>query len=110
MADAESIRGAILNLVRNALQAAPRATGRVRLSALAAGRDVSIRIEDNGPGVPEGQREEIFAPFFTTKQKGTGLGLALVQKTIRAHQGTIRVEESTLGGATFVVSLPAATS
>ncbi len=102
--DAESLKRALLNLLKNAIQAVPKG-GRVRLSALADG-DLEIRVSDDGPGVPEEKREEIFAPFFTTKQKGTGLGLALVRKTILAHGGDIRVEASDNGGACFVLRLP----
>ncbi len=68
---------------------------------------VNIVIEDDGPGVPEDKRTEIFTPFFTTKQKGTGLGLALVQKTMRQHQGSIELEESANGGARFLLRIPA---
>ena len=103
--DPESMRRALLNLVVNAIQAAPAQTGVVRAEAAAHPGQVVIAITDNGPGVPFDQRHQIFQPFFTTKQKGTGLGLALVDKTISQHHGDIRVEDADGGGARFVVTL-----
>jgi signal transduction histidine kinase len=103
--DSESLKRALLNLLKNAIQAVAKG-GRVRLSASTDG-GLSIAISDDGPGVPEEKREEIFAPFFTTKQKGTGLGLALVKKTVVAQGGTIHVErDPEWGGARFVLRLP----
>jgi signal transduction histidine kinase len=67
---------------------------------------IRIEISDNGEGVAEENRELIFAPFFTTKTKGTGLGLAISNRIVEAHDGRIRVEDSDLGGARFVVELP----
>lgn len=73
---------------------------------------VEITLADNGPGVPEELREQIFEPFVTTKEpgKGTGLGLAVVARLVDAMGGTIRVDDSAGGGAAFKVLLPAATS
>lgn len=105
-ADPERLKRAILNLVRNAIQAAPEGSGRVRVSGAAAPGAVQVVVEDDGEGVPEDKRAQIFTPFFTTKQKGTGLGLALVHKTAEDHGGTITVDGSELGGARFVLSLP----
>jgi signal transduction histidine kinase len=104
--DAESLERAVLNLLKNAIQAAPQG-GQVRVTAV---RDdgLQITVSDNGPGVPEEKRKEIFTPFFTTKQKGTGLGLALVLKTVIAHGGTIDVDTAEEGGARFVLRLPVA--
>lgn len=109
-ADPESTKRALLNLVRNAIQAAPASDGHVLISA--EGRDgrVAVHVDDDGPGVPDDKRGEIFQPFFTTKQKGTGLGLALVQKTAEAHGGQITVGTAPLGGARFTLSLPGPTS
>ena len=107
--DPEAMKRAILNLVRNAVQAAPKGTGQVRVVAgEAAGGRIRVAVEDNGPGIPEEKKEEIWKPFFTTKQKGTGLGLALSRKTILAHGGTLTVEDGATGGARFVIDVPAA--
>ncbi len=105
--DRESVQRAWLNLLRNALQAIPKEGGEVHLNAQLNAEGLEISVEDNGPGVPEEKREEIFKPFFTTKQKGTGLGLALAKKTAATHQGKLSVRQSSaLGGAHFSLLLP----
>ncbi|MDF1564405.1 MAG: HAMP domain-containing sensor histidine kinase [Deltaproteobacteria bacterium] len=106
--DASLLRRAVLNLLRNAIQASPEG-GVVRLRAHREGARVLLAVEDAGAGVPEEKRERIFEPFFTTKEKGSGLGLALVAKTAKVHGGEVRVEEAEGGGARFVMALPAAT-
>ena len=103
-ADPEALKRALLNLVRNGLQAAE---SKVVLSATKNDGEVVISVDDDGPGVPEEKRAEIFTPFFTTKQKGTGLGLALVDKTLRQHGGSVEVTESEGGGARFLLRIPA---
>lgn len=106
--DRDPIVRAFLNLAKNAVQAVPQG-GHVRLVARAQGGDrVEVRVVDDGPGIPAEARENVFRPFFTTKQKGTGLGLALVKKAVDAHGGTLGIEDSPGGGATFVVILPRA--
>ena len=103
--DPESMKRALLNLIVNGIQAVPSATGRVHVQATGDAARVVFTVEDNGAGVAPDQRAQIFQPFFTTKQKGTGLGLALVHKTVVQHGGEIRVEQASLGGARFVVTL-----
>lgn len=104
--DRDLLHRAVLNLVRNALQATPEG-GHVEVRAAAGeGLPLELQVADDGPGIPVEKREEIFRPFFTTKQKGTGLGLALVKKAVEAHHGRISVTETPGGGATFVLSLP----
>lgn len=104
--DPDTIKRALLNLVRNGIQAAPASNGQVELWAGRKDGEVVLEVRDNGPGVPEDKRAEIWRPFYTTKQKGTGLGLALVKKTILAHRGQIEVAEREGGGARFVIRLP----
>ena len=65
-----------------------------------------ITITDNGPGIKPGAAAKIFTPFFTTKARGTGLGLALVQKIIVTHNGRITAANASGGGARLTVSLP----
>jgi signal transduction histidine kinase len=103
-ADAPSLRRAVLNLLRNAVQAAPEG-GHVTLSC--SGRDghVEIRVEDDGPGVPAELRGDLFKRFFTTKEKGLGLGLAYVRKVAEAHGGSARLEDAERGAA-FLIRIP----
>ena len=70
--------------------------------------EVWIGVRDTGPGVPMEQRAEIFRPFYTTKHQGTGLGLSISQQIVTRHRGTLRLEDTPGGGATFVVALPLA--
>ena len=106
------LRQAILNLARNAAEAATDnpAGGRVILrgeidkSGPLHGQRISIT--DNGPGIPAEALTRIFMPFYTTKTNGTGLGLAVVQKIIVQHGGTIEARNQPLGGAEFIVWLP----
>jgi signal transduction histidine kinase len=105
------LRQAILNLVRNAAEAAAsRPSGgrvTVRGSVEPSGRTGQrILISDNGPGIPSGDLPKIFLPFYTTKANGTGLGLAVVQKIIVQHGGTIEARNMADGGAEFIVWLP----
>jgi signal transduction histidine kinase len=64
-----------------------------------------VLVRDHGPGVPAEIRDRLFDPYVTAKAGGTGLGLALVRQTIENHGGTIRLEDTPGGGATFVVEL-----
>ncbi len=107
-ADANTLRRALLNLSRNALQAGPEGS-RVTLSARADGARVLLAVQDEGPGVPEAERAQLFKPFHTTKEKGLGLGLAFVRRIAEAHDGSARLEPSPQG-ARFVVELPCAQS
>lgn len=103
--DADQMKRAVLNLVRNGIQAAPKG-GRVRITLAKNAGATRIIIADNGAGIPKEKRQEIFTPFFTTKQKGTGLGLALVKKAVDAHGGTILVGDAEGGGAELTIELP----
>jgi signal transduction histidine kinase len=104
-ADAGQLRRALLNLTQNAVQASP-AAGKVSLVATTVGDSVQVRVIDRGPGVTDEAAQKIWAPFFTTKQKGTGLGLAFVREIALDHGGTAELEATRGGGATFVLSLP----
>ena len=83
--------------------------GRVRIQSLFSEKNgsVLIIIDDNGPGVPEELRETLFRPFFSkNKSGGTGIGLAVTNKIIQEHKGSVTVDQSPFGGARFVISLP----
>ena len=104
------LRQAFLNLLRNALEACVQAgiTPAIGVEGVIdAGQGVArVNIHDNGPGIPEDRREDVFRPFFTTKASGTGLGLALVQKIVVTHNGRVTVGASPSGGACLQVALP----
>lgn len=106
-ADRQLLEHALLNLLRNAAQAChQRGGGRVRVRARAARRGrVLLEVEDDGPGIPEGLRDDVFLPFFTTRPQGSGVGLSLAKQIVVAHGGSIRVEPSSLGGACLRVVL-----
>ena len=109
---------AFLNLVQNAYEAmqdqdkdpSKDGGGTLRVDVqLATQNDregVELRLADNGPGVPEELREEIFNPFVTTKKTGVGLGLSIVSKIVDGHHGSIRVENAPGGGAVFTLFFP----
>jgi nitrogen fixation/metabolism regulation signal transduction histidine kinase len=88
--DARMLRGAIANLIENALQAAPH--GQVRLGSYAVDSKVVVSVEDDGPGVPSELLPRIFDPYFSTKSAGTGLGLAIARKAVEEHGGSVRAE------------------
>jgi PAS domain S-box-containing protein len=110
--DEALLRQALLNLVRNAAEAAGGQAfgGRVTVRGAieqAAGRTVQrISIADNGPGIPPADLSRIFAPFYTTKANGTGLGLAVVQKIVLQHGGSVEARNRPEGGAELIVWLP----
>ena len=106
-ADPEHLKRVLTNLVENAVEVSP-AGGRVELSAGHTQSGVRLTVRDYGPGVAPENREQIFRPFFTTREKGTGLGLANVRKIIEAHGGTVELESSPGQGAAFTVRLPSA--
>jgi signal transduction histidine kinase len=106
--DRQTLVHALMNVLLNAMQAMPNG-GRLIVRAEATGsapRQARIAISDTGPGILPEHRERIFEPYFTTKEGGTGLGLALAQKIIAEHHGDIQVEDHAGGGATFVIRLP----
>ena len=107
--DAQMLRRVLFNLVRNAAQAllaSPSGDRRVRVRLAQVGDFWNLDVEDNGPGIPVELRETVFDPYVTTKDDGTGLGLSIVKKIVIEHGGTIRAEQSELGGARLRVRLP----
>jgi CheY-like chemotaxis protein len=117
-ADEGQIGQVIQNLVLNAVQAMPDG-GLLRISAenvreggpeSASGpqRSVRIAVADTGPGIAQEIARRIFDPYFTTKQGGTGLGLATAHSIVKRHGGSLRLDGASVRGATFLVSLPSA--
>jgi signal transduction histidine kinase len=100
----------LLNLFRNAGEAM-QGGGALRIAVEPATRWVRVVVADSGPGIPLGREEAIFAPFFTTKERGTGLGLAVARAAVAAHGGTLAIRPRTATdarGAVFVLTLPRA--
>jgi len=111
LADATLLRQAFKNLIRNALDAG--ATN-VQICAgaddMAVPKAVWIAVVDNGPGLDDSEKQKVFIPFYTTKANGTGIGLALVQKIVLAHGGTITIGGQKGSGAIFRLTLPSIVS
>jgi len=105
-ADPGLLRIVFLNLMVNSAHAM-RGEGHINVSVEASAGGCRIAFEDSGPGIPPEIREKIFTPFFTTKSRGTGLGLPTAKRLIEAHRGTIDVRCPPGGGTTVTVQLPA---
>ncbi len=104
--DVVQIQQVLVNLMRNAIEAMDghAATPRLGVRAVRDGEAVRVEVSDNGPGVQHAQR--VFDAFFTTKQSGMGMGLAICRSIVEAHGGRLRVEGNDAGGATFAFTLP----
>jgi signal transduction histidine kinase len=109
--DVEKLRRVVVNLVSNAIEAleeeaVPDPYIEVMAGENLAGSQVWMRIRDNGPGIRGEAADQIFDPFYTTKQQGTGLGLALSKKVVEGHGGSLEVATSPAGGAEFLLTFP----
>jgi signal transduction histidine kinase len=100
----DPLRRAFSNIIRNAVEAC-EAQGELELIAKRDGDAAVLMVRDHGPGIPPELEGRIFDPYCTGKEGGTGLGLALAKQTVELHEGTIRVEPTPGGGATFVVRM-----
>ena len=103
--DATQMQQALVNLVKNAMHAMTRG-GTLTLQTGEGADGVWVSVADTGGGIPQEQINRIFEPFYTTKKKGTGLGLMIVQRIVRAHGGRIELESQVGRGTTFRVWLP----
>jgi signal transduction histidine kinase len=108
LADRQQLRQVVLNLLTNAYEAIDGEGGVVTLEARDGGGDVELRVSDSGPGMDAETAGQVFEPFFTRKAKGIGLGLPVTRRIVEKHGGTIVAESTLGGGATFLVTLPAA--
>lgn len=104
-ADPARLYQVLTNLVRNAVQFSPDGSS-VRLRASSQTGGVLFELEDSGPGLPAGEEDRIFEPFFTSRRNGSGLGLAIADRVVQAHGGWIRAENREHGGARFTLWLP----
>ncbi len=103
--DPQQIRRALINLIDNAIEATEQ--GEILLTATTQERSLVITIEDPGRGIPEGDKEKLFLPYFSTKREGTGLGLAIVHRIVHDHDGRISVHDKAPHGTRFEIEIPA---
>ncbi len=107
LGDRSQLTQAFLNLLNNALEAMPRG-GRLKVvsKSIPGSKSIELRIEDSGSGIPPEDLKKVFAHYFTTKEKGIGLGLAITQKIIQGHKGRLEVRSLPGQGTTVRIRLP----
>ena len=108
-ADLDLLKQAMLNLVMNAIEAMPDG-GRLQFQSSLHGDDAEIRISDTGCGIPPDEQKKIFGLYFTTKPRGSGIGLAMAFRFVQLHDGTIDFTSEPGKGTTFIIRIPAAVS
>jgi signal transduction histidine kinase len=104
------LKEVLVNLLVNACEVMVKG-GKIRILEQEEGRGslgrfVTITVSDNGPGIPESIQENIFQPFFSTKEEGTGLGLSIASRIVEKHGGSISLHSQEGEGTTFVITLP----
>jgi two-component system sensor histidine kinase HydH len=104
-ADSDMLYQAFLNILINAMQAMPEG-GKIHVAIQSTDNTVKIFFEDDGEGIPQNLMEKIWDPFFTTKAKGTGLGLGIVKNIIESHSGSVQISAKPGAGARVKVELP----
>jgi len=109
-ADPDQLKEVLVNLLVNACEVMVKG-GKIRILEQEEGRGslgrfVTITVSDNGPGIPESIQENIFQPFFSTKEEGTGLGLSIASRIVEKHGGSISLHSQEGEGTTFVITLP----
>jgi signal transduction histidine kinase len=107
MGDEGQLRAVLLNLVRNSREAM-HGGGTLTVAVRPAPGGVDVAVTDTGGGIPPDDLSRVFDPFYSTKERGTGLGLAFSQQVVREHGGAIRCQSRLGAGTTFTISLPAA--
>ncbi len=105
VADPGQFRQVLINLVQNAIQA-QETGGRIRVIAQETERDVEVRVEDDGPGIPEEIRSRVFEAFFSTRQQGSGLGLAIAKNLVERNGGALTIDCRPSGGAVALMRWP----
>jgi PAS domain S-box-containing protein len=107
LVDPALLQQALLNVMLNASQAM-KGQGTITLQAQAVPQGCEISVADTGPGIDDSAKEQVFQPFFTTRHRGTGLGLAVVRRTVEAHGGSVAIGSRPEGGAVVTLTLPTA--
>lgn len=105
--DADMLKQAILNLVTNAFEAMKESGGRLTIGVENGADFVDLVVADNGPGIPSELREKVFQLYFTTKEKGSGIGLAMTYRAVQLHNGTVDFVSESGRGTTFRLRFPA---
>ncbi len=106
LADPHLMEQVLINLVLNAIEAVKgRPEPLITLSAVADGPKTEIRVSDNGTGIPEDLLDKIFVPFFSTRKKGSGIGLSICKQIVMLHKGTLQVRSKEGEGTVFVVGI-----
>jgi signal transduction histidine kinase len=105
MADSAMLYQSFLNILLNAMQSMPE-VGRILVEVSSDDHRITIHFDDEGQGIPPENMNKIWDPFFTTKEKGTGLGLGIVKNIIEAHGGSIQIVNRPVSGARVTVELP----
>ena len=113
-ADATRFKQILLNLVGNAIKFSPEG-GSIEIAAQQAGREIEVKVRDNGPGIPQEEQKRIFDAFYRLRKsgeaaEGTGLGLAITESLVKLHGGSLGLESEPGRGTCFYFNLPAATS
>lgn len=103
--DSEQMKQVLLNLILNAIQAMPEG-GQLKLSAEAFDKFLMLRVADTGPGISAQNADQIFDPFFSTKQNGTGLGLPIAYQIVQQHGGELILESNSSRGCCFALRMP----
>jgi signal transduction histidine kinase len=106
MADGESLRSALTNLIINGLQAMGEPGGKLWINVSAEDGRACIEVSDTGRGIAANDISKVFEPYYSTKETGTGLGLAIARKAVDDHHGTISVRSKVGEGTTFTITLP----
>ncbi len=107
LADSDQLKRALINIIENAIEAM-NGHGKI-LIATRFKRDTSrltIEIADNGPGIPESDKDKLFLPYFSTKKRGRGLGLTIVSEIISEHKGFLHIEDNKPSGTKFLIEIP----
>jgi len=110
MLDARQIKQAVINIIKNAMEAMENGgTLFVKTHLLPETQETAIEIGDTGPGIPAKVMHNIFNPYYSTKPRGTGLGLPITNRIIKAHKGKIEIRNREAGGVIFTIKLPCRT-